>query len=70
MLVKLSMRIFGPAEVGEDADVAAGAARRFVHQVDAATVLLVLAVGKIHARHVEAGADHFGQDFDGVGGGS
>ena len=56
------------AEVGEDADVAAGAARRFVHQVDASTVLFVFAVREIHARHVESGADHFGQDFDGIRG--
>ena len=55
-------------EVREDADVAAGATRGFVHQVDPATVLLVLAVGEVHTRHVEAGADHFGQDIDVVGG--
>ncbi len=58
----------GSAEVREDADVTAGAPRRFVHQVDATTVLFLLAVGEVHTRHVEAGADHFGQDFDGIGG--
>ena len=58
----------GAAEIGEDADVAAGAARRFVHQVDAPAVLLVFAVREVDARHVEADADHFGQDFDRIGG--
>ena len=56
------------AEVREDADVAARAPRGLVHQVDATTVLFVLAVGEIDARDVEAGADHFGQHFDGVRG--
>ena len=58
----------GAAEVRENADVAAGAPRRFVHEVDASAVLFVLAVREIHARHVESGADHFGQHFDGIRG--
>ncbi len=58
----------GTPEIREDADVTAGATRRFVHQVDATTVLFLFAVGEVHTRHVEAGTDHFGQDFDGIGG--
>ena len=58
----------GAAEIGQDADVAAGPARRFVHQVDASAVLFVFAVGEIDARHVESGADHFGQHFDRIRG--
>ena len=56
------------AEVGEDADVAARAARGFVHEVDATAVLFVFAVREVDARHVESGADHFGQHFDGIRG--
>ena len=46
----------------------AGTARGLVHHVDAPAMLLVFAVGEIDARHVEADADHFGQDFEGIGG--
>jgi hypothetical protein len=60
----------GATQVGKDADVAAGPPRGFVHQVDATAVFLVFAMGKVDARHVEADADHFGQHFDGIGGGA
>ena len=56
------------AEVGEDADVAARAARGFVHEVDATAVFFVFAVREVHSRDVESGADHFGQHFDGIRG--
>jgi hypothetical protein len=58
----------GAAEIGEDAHVTAGAARRLVHEIDTTTVFLVFAVGEVDARDIEAGTDHFGHHFDGVGG--
>ena len=38
--------------------------RRLVDHVDAPAVLLLFAVRKIHARHIETDADHFGEHFD------
>ena len=54
------MRIFGPGQIGQQADVAARFARRLAHQLDASALRFARAVREIDARHIEAGLDHAG----------
>ena len=52
------MRSFGPGQVLQDRDLAAGAARGLAHELRRLGVLLGAAVREVQARDVHAGLDH------------
>ena len=64
----LPMRSFGPGQVLQDRDGAAGAARRLAHALGDLGVLLGAAVGEVQPRDVHPRLDHPHEDL-GVAGG-
>ena len=59
----LPMRSFGPGQVLQDRDLAAGATGGFADEARGLRVLVGAAVGEVQAGHVHPGLDHAGEDL-------